>query len=174
MTDNEQKLREYLKRVTLDLHRTRQRLEEAESGGTEPIAIVGIGCRYPGGIASPAGLWDAVVAGRDLITGFPRDRGWDLERLYDPERVRPGTAYAREGGFLDRPADFDADFFGISPREALTIDPQQRLLLEIVWETLESAAIDPAALRGSRTAVYMGVVHSDYGARLLGAHGGDY
>ncbi|MEV1294075.1 type I polyketide synthase [Pseudonocardia sp. NPDC049635] len=165
-TETENRLREYLKRVTTELHSTREQLAEAGRSAGEPVAVVGMACRYPGGVRTPEDLWELVAAGRDAVGPFPTDRGWDLEALYDPDPDVPGTSYATEGGFVDDVADFDAAFFGLSPREAIAIDPQQRLLLETAWESLERAGIDPDGLRGSRTGVFAGVMYQDYVRRF--------
>jgi acyl transferase domain-containing protein len=159
---NEDKLRDYLKRATADLQAARRRVQELEARNTEPIAIIGMSCRYPGDVRTPDDLWDLVDQGRDVIGEFPADRGWDLEGIFDPIPDRPGKTYTRHGGFLYDAPGFDAEFFGISPRDARRADPQQRILLEASWEAFERAGLDPHSLKGSPTGVYAGVMYHDY------------
>jgi acyl transferase domain-containing protein/NADPH:quinone reductase-like Zn-dependent oxidoreductase/acyl carrier protein len=163
--EGEKKLREYLERTTSALRQTKQRLEHYEQLDArlhEPIAIVGMACRFPGGVGTPEQLWQLLDEGREAITPFPTDRGWKLEGLHDPDQNKPGTTYSSAGGFLGQPGLFDPAFFGISPREAVMMDPQQRLLLELSWEALERARIVPASLHETNTGVYIGMLYDDY------------
>lgn len=168
---NENELRAYMKKAIRELQSTRDRLAEVESRAREPIAIVGMACRYPGGIETPRQLWQAAAGGVDLVSAWPTDRGWDSEGLYDTEPGVAGKTYVRSGGFLRTATEFDAGFFGIGPREALAMDPQQRVMLETSWEAFESAGIDPAGVRGSNTGVFVGMMTDGQTPASITAHG---
>jgi acyl transferase domain-containing protein len=172
VTADKNDLIDALRQSLKENERLRKHNSQLRTQSAEPLAIVGMSCRFPGGASSPDRLWELLSEGRDAMVPLPADRGWDVERLYHPDPAHPGTTYCRTGGFVDDVAEFDADFFGIGPREALAMDPQQRLILEGAWEAFEHAGIDPTSLRGTDTGVFCGAISSEYGATMPPELGG--